>query len=220
MRRGANVNRLTFHSALFGPHMITSTVLFRRALLAEMSEWFDPTMDLAEDGDFFLRLMYVAGEAALEPQFVSLYRVRGTDRAGGSADLATAYRRALDKAFALPDLPGEVLNDRPRVYANYHVVCACRALTVQDTERAGEHFSVACEWDAAWVPAATLKTLVRCAGFRISDPRPYIEYAFDHLPESLASLRLCKKEAYRMFLQRHALSICGMRQESESACTL
>lgn len=197
---------LTFADALYGTRMITSTVLFRHGLLDRMDEWFDPEMDLAEDGDFFLRLMYYAGQATILPISVSTYRLRGNDCTGGGSRASAAYRQVIDKAYRLPGLPEESLRSRDRVYAHLYLVCGCRAYAVRDAEHAREQLEAAVELDAAYVEAELPETLARFAGRRLNDPRPYVEYAMDNLPPALATMISRKKEVYRVFLQRQATS--------------
>lgn len=204
---------VTFRDALYGTRMVTSSVLFRRELLDTMSEWFDPEMDLAEDGDFFVRLIHSAGEATVLPVWVSLYRLRGNDRAGGGPAASAGYRRVLDKAYELPGLPDDILRERPRVYAHLHMVCGCRAYAVQDAEHGREQLNAALELDAAYVEAELPAIIPRFAGFRMNDPRPYIEYLIDNLPPALASISSRKKESYRAFLARHARSLHTVMNE-------
>jgi len=198
---------VTFADALYSTRMITSTVLFRRELLDQMDAWFDPEMDLAEDGDFFLRLMYYAGQATILPVWVSTYRLRGNDCSGGGPQASAAYRRVIDKAYRLPGLPEEILRNRDRVYAHLYLVCGCRAYAVRDAEHAREQLEAAVELDAAYVEAELPAMLARFAGRRLNDPRPYVEYAMENLPPALAPVRSRKKEAYRAFLQRQAASL-------------
>ena len=140
---------MTFADALYGTRMITSTVLFRHGLLDRMDEWFDPEMDLAEDGDFFLRLMYYAGQATILPISVSTYRLRGNDCTGGGSRASAAYRQVIEKASRLPGLPEESLRSRDRVYAHLYLVCGCRAYALRDTEHAPEQLAAEGNHDEA-----------------------------------------------------------------------
>ncbi|HOF40548.1 MAG TPA: glycosyltransferase [Candidatus Hydrogenedentes bacterium] len=204
---------LTFSDAMYGTRMITSTVLFRRGLLDQMDAWFDPEMDLAEDGDFFLRLLYCAGQATLLPSRVSTYRLRDDDCTGGGPRASEGYRRVIDKAFRLPDLPKDVVNNRDRIYAHLYLICGSRAFAVRDPVHGREQLEAALKLDAVYVEAELPVTLARFAGFRWSDPRRYVEYALENLPASLAPLRARKKEVYQAFLQQQAAPFTTARHE-------
>ncbi len=204
---------LTFSDAMYGTRMITSTVLFRRDLLDQMDAWFDPEMDLGEDGDFFLRLLYCAGQATLLPSRVSTYRLRDSDCTGGGPRASEGYRRIIDKAFHLPDLPEEVVRNRDRIYAHLYLVCGCRAFAVRDPIHGREQLEAAIELDAGYVEAELPVILARFAGYRLCDPRPYVEYALENLPASLAPLRARKKEVYQAFLQQQAVPFTTARHE-------
>jgi len=73
-----DTERKTFREQLVHYTIGIMTVIFRRKLLEGLPIWFDPRFNLVEDGEFFLKLMYLA-PVAYNPEPLSKYRVHKTN---------------------------------------------------------------------------------------------------------------------------------------------
>jgi len=195
--------RLTLLNCLYGCPLIPSTVLFRRRMLDDLDHWFDPELNLAEDTDFFLRLLHAGCGMTWLPEIVSAYRVHSTSSQWDGARYSRAHQRLLDKLFARPDVPADVLAERTRLHAHHYLTAACRAYACGQVASAQQDLVQALTLDAAlqegYMPPLVVDVANFANSFRVANPRAYIGYVFDHLPTSLAHLRRYRNQAFSAF---------------------
>jgi GT2 family glycosyltransferase len=195
--------RLTLLDCLYGCPLIPSTVLFRRRMLDDLDHSFDPEVEPAEDTDFFIRLLHAGCGMDWLPEIVSAYRVHSTSSQWDSARYSRAHQKLLDKLFACPDLPADVLAERTRLYAHYHLTEACRAYACGQVASAQQDLLQALTLDPAlqegYLPSLVVDVANFANSFRVANPRTYIGYVFDQLPASLAHLRRYRNETFSAF---------------------
>jgi hypothetical protein len=112
----------------FAPH----SLLVRRDWL-DRAGGFDASLRACEDWDLWLRLVYAGCRIRTMPsQTVARYRVHGAQMTQQSERMRTAAVSTLDKLYALPDLPDDVLAIRPHAYSRIYVDAAARGLRSGD----------------------------------------------------------------------------------------
>lgn len=195
--------RLTLINCLYNCPLVPCTVLFRRKMLDHLDHWFDPELNLGEDTDFFIRLLLAGCRMAWLPDIVSAYRVHSTSSQWDGARYSRARQKVLDKLFARSDMPGEVLAERTRLYAHYHLSGACHAYACGQVTPAQRDLLRALALNPALAEDSPPPLVVYIAAvansFRVANPHTYIDYVFDQLPASLAHLQGYRNEAFSAF---------------------
>jgi len=195
--------QLALLNCLYACPMLTCTVLFRRRVLERLNHWFDPEMGLAEDKDFFVRLLRAGCRMTWLPETVSAYRIHSASSQWDAVGYSRAYQRLLDKLFARPDVPADVLAERTRLYAHHHLTGACHAYACGQVVSAQQGLVQALNLRPALAGGFPAPLVLQVAGFassfRVANPRAYIDYVFDHLPASLAHLRRYRSKAFSTF---------------------
>lgn len=191
--------QLSLPDCLYACPLLTCSVLLRRGWLAALDYWFDPQMDRAEDTDFWIRLLVAGCAMAWTPHIVSVYRQHLASSQGDAARYQRGYLRLLDKLYARSDLPPAVQDERPRLYAHYHVLGACHAYAAGqiDAGQEGLQQAVAAALEIiAGKPPSIVSSIVGVAqSDGIADPSGLIDVVFGHLPSGLAHLRSYRRNA-------------------------
>lgn len=118
---------ITLESILFGGLAPVHAVLIRRSWVNQVNG-FDPKFPYAEDPDLWYRLALEGCPMVWESSVVCQYRVHANN-ATNSPKIHFQYaRQALDKAFADPRLPKELLALRPELDANLDLSEASRLI--------------------------------------------------------------------------------------------
>lgn len=194
---------LTLARCVYACPLPTCTVLFRREVLARLDGWFDPTLELAEDTDFFLRMLYAGGKFAWLPTVVSAYRMHAHNSQRDGARYAASYIRLLGKLFGLPNLPDAVRAEKARLYAHHHLIGACHAYATGQVAAAQASLRQAMcgELGPAAGGIATLAAVI--AGFAqtpiIADPHAFIDGVYDELPPELGEMRRQRGQAHSAY---------------------
>lgn len=199
---------LTLETCLYACPLHTCSVLFRRAVLTRLDHWFDPAMALAEDTDFFVRLLLAGVRMAWLPEIVSVYRQHSDNSQHDGERYAVGYEYLLDKVFARADLPADIQGQRARLYAHCYLYNACRCYAAGQVVAAQTVLQQALPFQHVWEEDAGA-TFVACVLSFAYDtervgtsPTAYVEFVFDNLPDPMKGLR-----RYR----RSALSLVHMR---------
>lgn len=186
---------LTLETCLYACPLPTCSVLLRRAMLARLDHWFDPAQALAEDTDFFLRLLLAGGRMAWLPEIVSTYRQHSGSSQHDGAQYAASYDYLLNKLFARPDLPGHVRAERDRLCARRYLTGACHCYAAGQVAEAQATLEKALALQPAWADGPQPELAVHIAAFAASpsmagrSPEAYVNGAFDQLPASLHAFR-------------------------------
>ncbi len=192
---------ITLLQSLYSCPMLTSTVLFRRDVLDRMDEWFDPDMHVCEDGDFFVRMLYAGCRAVWVKSIVAAYRLHGQSSNYSSEQCNQAHQRKLDKCFNLPEISNEVLQKKSSIYAYHHLAAACRLFYEQKKDQAISHLEQAYALDPQQTETRFFEIAAKYVGIGYSDPRTYLNYVFDNLPNALSSLKHKKMQAFQHYLK-------------------
>lgn len=128
---------ITLESILVGGLAPVHAVLVRRSWVNQVNG-FDPKLPYAEDPDLWYRLALEGCPMVWESSVVCQYRVHANN-ATNSPKIHYQYaRQALDKAFADPRLPKELLARRPELDASLDLSEASRLIAGGWTEDARE----------------------------------------------------------------------------------
>ena len=93
---------------LKGYPFLISTVLIRRSAFDKLDYWFDPTLERAEDSDFFNRLTLANCRMAWKPEWVAYYRQHPANSQEDALSTLQAKIKVLDKVFNSSQLPAAV----------------------------------------------------------------------------------------------------------------
>jgi glycosyltransferase involved in cell wall biosynthesis len=122
----------TLRSILYGDFVATITALMRRRAL-DAAGWFDTRLRGNEDWDLWIRLAG-QGPFIFVDEALAEFRIHPTRftaaRGDGLARLMAGRLAILDKAFAQPELPADVLAVRPLAYRNVYVDAGLRHLAL------------------------------------------------------------------------------------------
>jgi glycosyltransferase involved in cell wall biosynthesis len=203
---------LTLETCLSACPLHTCSVLFRRAVLTRLDHWFDPAMALAEDTDFFVRLLLIGCRMAWLPEIVSAYRQHSDNSQQDGAKYAASYEYLLNKVFARPDLPASIQSEHDRLYAHCYLYNACRCYDAGQVIAAQKVLQRALPLQHIWAEdsGATLVACVLTFAYDTkkvgSSPTTYIHLVFDNLPDSMKALRRYRKSALSLAHMRRVFA--------------
>jgi glycosyltransferase involved in cell wall biosynthesis len=199
--------QLSLPACLYACPLLTCSVLFRRQWLDAIDHWFDPSMDHAEDTDFWVRLLVADCRMAWTPDIVSAYRWHLGNSQQDAESYYRGYLMLLDKLYARDDLPAAVRAERSALYAHYHIIGACHAYATDQIELGQERLlrsAIAAPEALQGMPPPIVLTIAGVAqSDGMANPVALIDTLFKHLPQQMARLK-----PYR----RYALSALHMQQ--------
>jgi glycosyltransferase involved in cell wall biosynthesis len=99
--------------------VLPGAMIVRRTWLERVGG-FDENLAHAEDVDLVLRLAYAGCRATWLRETTLGYRQHAANVSRASLQQSQAIENVLGRFFSLPDLPAEILRDRPRIY--YHTL--------------------------------------------------------------------------------------------------
>lgn len=108
---------LSLESILFGGLAPPSAVTIRRSWFDRVGG-FDPQFFYTEDMDFWYRLALAGCKIAWLPEYVCQYRVHPQNKSRSLEPHFQYFRKAIDRAFADPRLPGKMRSRRAELDAN------------------------------------------------------------------------------------------------------
>ena len=198
---------LTLLNCLYGCPLPTCAVLFRRSVLDRLGSWFDPELDLAEDTDFFIRMLLAGCRMEWLHEIVSAYRIHRPNSQQDGALYSRSYRMLLDKLFTHPHVPMDVLEHKSELYAHYHLLGACHAYATRQVKAAQTDLMQALSLNPELATGPLPEAVARFSGFansfRVAEPMEYIEFVFNYLPPELAHLERYRNEARSaVYMQR------------------
>ncbi|MCG3207723.1 MAG: hypothetical protein FOGNACKC_01323 [Anaerolineae bacterium] len=198
---------LTLLNCLYACPLPTCSVLFRRQALLGLDHWFDPELDLAEDTDFFIRLLLAGCHMAWLPEIVSAYRLHPANSQRDGMLYSGAYRKLLDKLFAYPNIPPEVQAKRTQLFAHYHAVGACRGYATGQIEWAQKDLLEALKFQPALADGLLPPIVAMISSFakspHVTDSAAYVNFVFDNLPPGALDLSTYRHEARAsIYMQR------------------
>jgi glycosyltransferase involved in cell wall biosynthesis len=185
-------------------------VLIPRHLIYRLGNWFDPTLEPAEDTDFFIRLFYHGATMAWLPKILVAYRIHSTSSQGNSDRYSLVNRLVLDKIFRLPDLPKNILLDKDQIYAAKAMKSACQSFAYGNMALARQELINAADTSPALLQGHPPKIIFYFSDFagsiHVRSPMDYIDNVFDNLPDSLSNLKIYRKEAKSAYFMKKVFS--------------
>lgn len=180
-------------NCLFGVPLITCSILIRRQAIERMERWFDPSLDLREDTDFFIRLFLAGARFAWVKEVLSDYRAI-RDRSWSV--LLEGYRigrQLLEGFFQSRTLQPDIAAQQREALTHHDLLYAWLAYSYQASVSAQYFLLQALIRDPELAGKRAHFLFKELATFslyepRVEDPDDYIDYVFAHLPPSLHHL--------------------------------
>jgi len=179
---------LSLDHFLFHRGILMGSFLFHHSVLEKLNEWFDPSIEPAEDMDFFIRIFLSDCKIAYLPEIVLYYRLHGDNSSMTRYD--RSYRKALDKMFSRSDLNENLHYLRNRVYAYAHIIACCRGYIVRQSKIAQFNLLKAIILDKELVTSQFPRLLARHFSCVKGEDREFFRYVSDNLPTTTAGLGL------------------------------
>ena len=190
---------LRLEACMYGWTLLVCGVLLRRSALGRLDSWFADDLEVAEDTDFFLRLLLAGCTMAWDRRVVARYRLH---RGGSQLDKARysrAHQKRLERFFNRPDLPQSVRAQRSHITALWSLASACRCYATGQLDTAQQDLvrALALEPDLASgeFPTMFSQTIVgTAASWWVDDPLVYVDRVFANLPSSHEELNRLRGE--------------------------
>jgi len=195
MRPGKQGTLLT--ELLFGDfYCIPGAVVIRRKVLEQVG-LFDETLRAEEDTDMWLRAVYAGYRFGYIDELLFQYRIHSASLSAQAAHQVKYAFARLDKFFAQPGLPAEVLQLRPEAYSRLHYVSAARFYRIGQIEAGQEQLRRAAavypplaanrEWLAQWAISFALS-------LHTPNPDRFLACLFDNLPPEAGVLKTLQRQ--------------------------
>lgn len=173
--------------------LITSSVMIRKEALEKMDHWFDPNLELAEDKDFFVRLLYTGSKFEWIPMILSGYRIHLNNSQHDWVKYTKAKIQLLDKFFAQSNIHAEISANINKYYFNTYLTGACQCFARGQTSNAIDFLRQSPISDSQ----ISGKILNECSEIIANFARNevilsgviYIEQLLDNLPEDFSLLK-------------------------------
>lgn len=180
-------------NCLFGVPLAICSALIVRDAIERMDRWFDESLDLWEDSDFFRRLFLSGARFAWHREVLSDYRLLHDRSWSTLLDAHRSGRRALEKIFQTEDLPPNIADQRLDALVKFDLGYAWTAYAYQADSFAQRCMLQALIRDphlAGRRSQMLLEELAVASQYRINnnDPNAYIDYVLAHLPSPLQHL--------------------------------
>jgi len=183
------------HFLLWNPISICSMMMHR--------DWqqkvglFDENLRAYEDWDMYLRLARVGCSMGWVPHPVSLYRFHTRQMTRDKDRMTTATFAVLKKVYSDPDLPDEWLALKDKAYSSAYFRAAIQAYRMDETQEGAEELAEAVRLDPELLANNGDVLANRLLGMsdspKVLNRLPFLESIYNHLPESLSSLKNQRK---------------------------
>jgi glycosyltransferase involved in cell wall biosynthesis len=114
-----------------------------RRVAIERIGGFDESIAAAEDWDVWIRLARTGVRWASLDEPLAVYRIRGDGSHRAAGQMAENAVRVLDKLFADPTLPAEVVATKPLAYHNAYLTAAANHYSLGDRAEGARWFAAA-----------------------------------------------------------------------------
>ena len=177
--------------------------MFRREALEPMDRLFDKSMNLAEDIDFWIRMIHAGCRPAWAPEVVSGYRIRQNVPASFAVGYMIACKNMLDSYFKRSDVPRDIMDARDVIYGQALFTMALRGYAGGLPEMGKRFLAKAVNLKPSLLeeePPKIISAVARYAGLDLleRDREDFLKSFFDALPDSLTSLADYRDEAGKM----------------------
>lgn len=179
---------------------IPSATLVQREWVAQVAG-FDPAQEAAQDWDFWLRLAYAGCRMVWLKQIVCQYRKHGAELTSDPQRQKRGCLRMLDKLFSQPDLPIFIYEQKPKLYANVHILIAAREYMIGNISIAEKELQQAAQLAPIWVSSGILLEKVLRQGqssILFEDFSLYQTRVLNNLPLELKGTAIVRRAKARL----------------------
>jgi glycosyltransferase involved in cell wall biosynthesis len=181
-----------------GCPFIVNAVLVRREWL-ERVNLFDENMPYVEDWDLWLRISHVGCRMDWIKNIVCYYRLHNKNMVRNAFQMKQGMLRMLDKLYAQPNLPIEIVEMQNRAYANIYLNAAARAYASSDIGEGKEWLTKAIELDSNLLIGEPPRFLDNLASFALTPLAGnacfFIERVVENLPDRIDVPHWSKRKA-------------------------
>jgi glycosyltransferase involved in cell wall biosynthesis len=182
--------------------------LIRRQCLDEVG-LFDEGLGYGEEWELFLRIALAGYPFACVQEPLCTYRVHRATKMTHTPRLERGTLAVMDRVFANPQLPADVLALKDQVYSGVHLWIGCQyyAANRWDDAQRSVAEALAVHPQLLIQRDELLSVLYNQAmDMRIKDPARFVDDVFDHLPPQADSLR-----PYRPYLTSRVTAALSLR---------
>lgn len=204
---------------LLGPAFHMSTVLVRRNLLVQIGG-FDASSLRGEDWELALKLALSGCKMVCVPEILSVIRRHPVSNMREQYQHEEGVRSILDKLFADPRMPEDVLELKNRAYAGQQIRTACSAYLSSQYRLGKVMLERALEMDPTLVDeninhlTSALINMVK--GLSIEDPQKTLKQITEYLPGDKRFAKKLKRRLWgRFFL---VMSFQAYKQDRLDRC--
>ena len=191
--------RLTLTGWLDNCPFIVNAVLVRRDWL-ERAGLFDEKMCYVEDWDLWLRMSHLGCRMDWVNQLVCCYRIHGGNMVRDAQMMKDGMLTMLDKLYAQPNLPSEIICLRSRAYGNVYLNAAARAYASGGAVEGAECLRCAVELNPALLEGNPPYIFASLASFALTPfsngARDFMDRVVDNLPEGFGVSRWSRHKAH------------------------
>lgn len=184
---------VTLMDAVYACPFMPSTIMIRQSAFGKVKHIFDPEIELGEDKDLFVRLLLAGARAVLDSDPLVLHRVHPGSSQGNGERYSASSLKCLDKLFLAENLPDQLLRDKRRLYAHYHLIGSLHAYATGHLDSGRRDLISAFELDPTLLEGNPPRFVECAAGFattfHVSDPGCFLDSLFENLPPQLSALR-------------------------------
>lgn len=211
-------SQLTLIDCLYNCPLIPSTILARRQIFSRLDYWFDAEVEPAEDKDLFIRLLYAGCQIDWLREVVSVYRVHENNSQGDGVLYSNSYQKLLNKLFARPDVPKNLMAEKNKLYAHFYITGALRCYANKQIMVAQSNLVEAMNLDKnlreGEIPAIIERIANFANSFYVAEPISFIAFVFNHLPETQSFLHKYRSKAYSYFYMQHVFEAANAGKAS------
>jgi glycosyltransferase involved in cell wall biosynthesis len=174
-----------------GCFLVVHAPLIRRQCLEQVG-LFDETLPWTADWDLWLRIALAGYPFAHIQEPLCMYRIQRGSMQGNVVKQEQAVFALLEKVFANPQLPADVVAMRAQAYQAAHLWIGCRYYAVGQWENGQRNLAEALTLNPELIrqPEQILRILQNHAlDPRVDDPLKFTATIFDHLPPQANDLR-------------------------------
>jgi glycosyltransferase involved in cell wall biosynthesis len=221
----------TLKELVCGCFIVAHAPLIRRQCLDEIGlfdqnlPWFGK---YCEDWDLWLRMARSGYRFVHIQEPLCAYRIHGDSQLTNINKLEQGSFGVLDRVFAVPDLPSEVVAEKSKAYGINHFWTSCRYYAIGEWSDAQRNLTQALTLYPDFAdPKALIQSLADAAlSLRVEDPIKFATDVFDHLPSCASEILLYRSNSFAQIyaglaIQNYAANnLTEAKQQLAQAITL
>jgi glycosyltransferase involved in cell wall biosynthesis len=195
------IPQLDLETWLFECPTVPSAISVRRNWLEKMGG-FDESLPCAIDYNLWVRLAYAGCTSVWVKSLVCAYRIHSNNMTKNTVAFRNGTISALDKFYAMPNLPDRLVALQSQLYSNTYLRSACQEYANGLVELARQDMERAVKLDPALLESQGQRIfemiLMWAPSPRTGDPIAYIKTIFENLPDTTEVLRQRVHEAIKV----------------------